>query len=82
MLAEPTRSGTSWWTATRCVTRASTSSTAESAPGAEVLELRRGHDFDKVVLALPPDVQKTVCASLRDRSPRYAEMLANSPGAP
>jgi len=49
-----------------------------SAPGAEVLELRRGHDFDKVVLAFPPAVQDSVCGALRDRSPRYAAMLANS----
>ena len=53
----------------------------QSAPGPELLELRRGVDFDTVVLALPPAVQMTVCAALRDRSPRYAEMLANSKSA-
>jgi uncharacterized protein with NAD-binding domain and iron-sulfur cluster len=53
----------------------------QSAPDAEVLELRRGHDFDQVVLALPPEVQKRVCVPLRSRSPRYAEMLDNSRSA-
>ena len=37
--------------------------------------LRRGQDFDDVVLAFPPDVQRTTCAALRPCSPRYADML-------
>jgi len=37
--------------------------------------LRRGEHFDEVVLAFPPDVQRTVCAPLRGPDPAYAAML-------
>ena len=37
--------------------------------------LRRGEHFDEVVLAFPPDVQRTVCTPLRGPDPAYAAML-------
>jgi uncharacterized protein with NAD-binding domain and iron-sulfur cluster len=37
--------------------------------------LRRGEDFDEVVLAFPPDVQRTVCEPLAHVHARYSEML-------
>jgi uncharacterized protein with NAD-binding domain and iron-sulfur cluster len=38
--------------------------------------LRRGEHFDQVVLAFPPDVQRTVCGPLLAAAPRWAEALA------
>ncbi len=42
--------------------------------------LRRGEDFDLVVLAIPPDVQRTVCRELLEDegNPRYAAMMDNT----
>ena len=37
--------------------------------------LRRGEQFDEVVLAFPPDVQRTVCTPLRGPDRAYAAML-------
>jgi uncharacterized protein with NAD-binding domain and iron-sulfur cluster len=37
--------------------------------------LRVGEDFDEVVLAFPPDVQRTACAAVAEANPRYAQML-------
>ena len=50
----------------------------QSAPGASEFVLTRGHDFDHVVLAIPPAAQETLCRSLRDRSPAFAAMAAHS----
>ncbi len=43
--------------------------------------------FDKVVLAVPPDVQETICGALKKEDPDYARMLEHSqdrgdPGRP
>ena len=35
-------------------------------------------DFDYVVLAVPPDVQREICGDLATADPKYASMLANS----
>ena len=47
----------------------------QTAPAAPGIELRRGTDFDLVVLAVPPAAQEELGASLRARSPAYAAML-------
>lgn len=39
--------------------------------------LKSGSDFDKVVLAFPPDVQRTVCADLIGTVEGYEEMLGS-----
>jgi uncharacterized protein with NAD-binding domain and iron-sulfur cluster len=50
----------------------------QSAPGASEFVLMRGQDFDRVVLAIPPAAQETLCRQLRWRSPAYAAMAAHS----
>jgi len=42
--------------------------------------LRRGRDFDLVVLAVPPDVQRTICTELLadERNPGYKAMIDNT----
>ena len=48
--------------------------------GRKARRLRRGESFDLLVLAVPPDVQRTICTELlRDEgNPRYAAMIENS----
>jgi uncharacterized protein with NAD-binding domain and iron-sulfur cluster len=43
--------------------------------GGAPLTLRAGRDFDAVVLAVPPDVQREICQEVCAASPRYAAML-------
>jgi uncharacterized protein with NAD-binding domain and iron-sulfur cluster len=47
----------------------------EAAPGAEVLELRLGEDFDDVVLGMSIGSLEPVSGDLRAKQPRYAAML-------
>ncbi len=46
--------------------------------GREGETLRRGQDFDEVVLAIPVGALGGICPELAERSPRFAEMLAHS----
>ncbi len=48
--------------------------------GRRAERLRRGKDFDLLVLAIPPDVQRTTCTELlRDEgNPRYSAMMENT----
>ena len=49
-----------------------------SPPGdAPPLTLKRGEDFDLVVLAIPANCQRDLAARLAERNPRYGEMLDN-----
>jgi uncharacterized protein with NAD-binding domain and iron-sulfur cluster len=43
--------------------------------GGKALTLHAGKDFDVVVLAVPPDVQREICKPLRPASADYARML-------
>jgi uncharacterized protein with NAD-binding domain and iron-sulfur cluster len=47
----------------------------EAEPGAARLELRRGEDFDDVVLAMSVGSLEPVCGELRAHHPRFAAML-------
>ena len=49
-----------------------------SAPGAATFTLHRGTDFDRVVLAIPPAAQESLCAPLIAASPAYAAMVAHT----
>jgi uncharacterized protein with NAD-binding domain and iron-sulfur cluster len=48
--------------------------------GRKPTTLRRGEDFDEVVLAVPPDVQKLICREMigDDRTPAYTALIENS----
>jgi uncharacterized protein with NAD-binding domain and iron-sulfur cluster len=50
----------------------------EAPPGAQVLELRAGEDFDDVVLAMSVGSLEPVCGDLRAKQPRFATMLDNA----
>ncbi len=52
-----------------------------SAGSPPELVLRRGDDFDLVVLAVPPDAQEELARPLRDRSPAYAGMAGHARSA-
>ena len=43
--------------------------------GGKAFTLHAGKDFDVVVLAVPPDVQREICKSVHRASPDYARML-------
>lgn len=46
--------------------------------GATPRTLRRGRDFDLVVLGISPGGLRSITGQLRDRSPRFGEALANT----
>lgn len=46
-------------------------------PDAERRELRRGRDFDIVVLAIPPPMSSIVCRELVEDRPEWRDMIAN-----
>jgi len=50
---------------------------AADSPEAEVFRLRKGRDFDKVILGIAPGGLEKVCRSLAKRAPRWDEMLTN-----
>lgn len=50
---------------------------AEDSPEVDAFRLRRGRDFDRVILGIPPGGLAKVCRSLVKRAPRWEGMLAN-----
>jgi hypothetical protein len=52
----------------------------QSAPSASEFVLTRGQDFDRVVLAIPPAAQESLCRPLRGRHPAYAALAAHWAG--
>lgn len=48
------------------------------SPEIEEFTLRRGHDFDAVILGIPGPALPRICAELADKLPRWREALAHA----
>ncbi|MCA9661294.1 MAG: FAD-dependent oxidoreductase, partial [Myxococcales bacterium] len=49
----------------------------DDSPEVDAIRLRRGRDFDRVILGIPPGGLAKVCRSLAKRAPRWEAMLTN-----
>jgi uncharacterized protein with NAD-binding domain and iron-sulfur cluster len=55
---------------------------ADDGPSLGAVTLRRGRDFDKVVLAIPPASHPRIARALIEASPRFRAMVENSCAVP